>query len=114
MRYHFEKPENYSHMYGKIYICNHPVYNRCTLYLIGKKGLAVIQQRRIPETKSTYWTEIDPWLVDALYLNEGFKKFFDDRAGECEDNLYPNGNYSTDHVGFEDETIETRTLGNML
>ena len=28
MRYHFEKPENYSHMYGKIYICNHPVYNR--------------------------------------------------------------------------------------
>lgn len=89
MRYHFEKPENYSHMYGKIHICNHPVYNRCTLYLIGKKGLAVIQQRRIPETKSTYWTEIDPWLVDALYLNEGFKKFFDDRAGECEDNLYP-------------------------
>ena len=89
MRYHFEKPENYSHMYGKIYICNHPVYSRCTLYLIGKKGLAVIQQRRIPETKSTYWTEIDPWLVDALYLNEGFKKFFDNRAGECEDNLYP-------------------------
>lgn len=89
MRYHFEKPENYSRMYGKIYICNHPVYSRCTLYLIGKKGLAVIQQRRIPETKSTYWTEIDPWLVDTLYLNEGFKKFFDDRAGECEDNLYP-------------------------
>lgn len=89
MRYHFEKPANYSHMYGQIYNCDHPVYSRCTLYLIGKKGLAVIQQHYIPETKSTYWTEIDPWLVDVLYLHEGFKKFFDSRAGECTDELYP-------------------------
>ena len=89
MRYHFEKPVNYSHMYGQIYNCDHPVYSRCTLYLIGQKGLAVIQQHYIPETKSTYWTEIDPWLVDVLYLHEGFKKFFDSRAGECTDELYP-------------------------
>lgn len=89
MRYHYDKPDHYTSMYGRTYICDHPVYSHCTLYKIGEKGLAVIQQRYIPETKSTYWTEIDPWLVDALYLHEGFKKFFDDRAGECEDGLYP-------------------------
>ena len=89
MRYHYEKPDTYMSLYGKIYICNHPVYNSCTLYTIGKKGLAVIQQRFDHETKSTFWTEIDPWLTDELYLHTKFKEFFDDRAGECTDGLYP-------------------------
>ena len=89
MRYHYDKPDNYTSMYGQTYICDHPVYSHCTLYKIGEKGLAVIQQRYIPEIKSTYWTEIDPWLVDVLYLHEGFKKFFDERARECKDGLYP-------------------------
>ena len=65
MRYHYDKPDHYTSMYGQTYICDHPVYSHCTLYKIGEKGLAVIQQRYIPETKSTYWTEIDPWLVDV-------------------------------------------------
>lgn len=89
MRYHYEKPDTYMSLYEKIYICNHPVYNSCTLYTIGKKGLAVIQQRFDSETKSTYWTEIDPWLTDELYLHTKFKEFFDNRAGECTDGLYP-------------------------
>lgn len=80
MRYHYDKPDHYTSMYGQTYICDHPVYSHCTLYKIGEKGLAVIQQRYIPEIKSTYWTEIDPGLVDVLYLHEGFKKFFDERA----------------------------------
>lgn len=89
MRYHYDKPDHYTSMYGQTYICDHPVYSHCTLYKIGEKGLAVIQQRYIPEIKSTYWTEIDPWLVDTLYLHSGFKKFFDERSGECADGLYP-------------------------
>lgn len=89
MRYHYEKPELYVTMYGKTYICNHPVYDRCTLYLENNKGLAVIQQRFNPENKSTNWTEIDPWLVDALYLNPKFKQFFDERAAKATDGLYP-------------------------
>ena len=76
-------------MYGTTYICNHPVYDSCTLFLIGSKGLAVIQQRFDEDTKNTHWSEIDPWLTDALYLNPGFKKFFDDRSGECVNGLYP-------------------------
>ena len=52
MRYHYEKPTIYLSMYGKRYICNHPVYDSCTLFEIGDKGLAVIQQRYDAETKS--------------------------------------------------------------
>ena len=89
MRYHFEKPTIYFSMYGATYECDHPVYSRCTLYLHGDKGLAVIQQRYDPETKRTYWTEIDPWLTDVLYLHERFRKYFEERAGECENGLYP-------------------------
>lgn len=89
MRYHYEKPRIYSSLYGLIHNCDHPVYNRCTLYLIGNKGLAVIQQRYNKESKSTWWSEIDPWLTDSLYLHPGFKAFFDERSGECTDGLYP-------------------------
>lgn len=89
MRYHHEKPPIYTSMYGEKYICDHPVYDSCTLYKINSKGLAVIQQRYDPETKSTYWTEVDPWLTDPLYLHPGFKKYFEDRSGECTGGLYP-------------------------
>ena len=89
MRYHHEKPSIYSSMYGITYSCDHPVYNQCTLYVIGDRGLGVIQQRFNTNEKSTYWSEIDPWLTDLLYLHPGFKEFFDERSGEGKDGLYP-------------------------
>lgn len=89
MRYHYEKPKIYLSMYGEIYICNHPVYNSCTLFKIGDKGLAVIQQRFASQTKTTWWSEVDPWLTDDLYLHPNFKKYFDERSDECDKGLYP-------------------------
>lgn len=89
MRYFYEKPAIYSTIYGSTYSCNHPVYDKCTLFKINDKGLAVIQQRYNPGSKSTYWTEIDPWLIDELYLHERFKEFFNERAGEYKDGFYP-------------------------
>ena len=89
MRYHSTKPNIYLSMYGETYICDHEVYDKCTLFRIGEKGLAVIQQRFEPSTKSTRWGEIDPWLTDMLYLNENFKRYFDERSGNCENGLYP-------------------------
>lgn len=89
MRYHYEKPSIYRSMYGKLYICNHPVYSRCTLFQIGDKGLAIIQQKFDPATKSTRWGEIDSWLTDDIYLHPNFKEYFDKRAGTCTDGLYP-------------------------
>lgn len=89
MRYHFEKPAIYLSMYGTTYTCDHPVYDKCTLFKIGDKGIAVIQQRFDEDLKSTWWSEIDPWLTDPIYLHPKFKEFFDKRADECEDGLYP-------------------------
>lgn len=89
MRHHYEKPAIYSSIYGVNYACDHPIYDECTLYLINKKGLAVIQQRFNPITKSTIWGKIDPWLTDALCSHPKFKEFFDERSGESVDGLYP-------------------------
>ena len=89
MRYHHEKRPIYNVIYGKTYYCDHPVYRRCTLYLIGDKGLAVIQQRYNATSKRTWWSEIDQWLVDELYLTDGFLDFFNKYAGLCTDGLYP-------------------------
>lgn len=76
-------------MYGNTYTCNHPVYDKCTLFTMNNKGLAVIQQRYDPKTKHTWWADIDPWLTDDIYLHPKFKEFFDDRSGEGKDGLYP-------------------------
>ena len=84
MRYHHD-----SSMYGDTYECDHPVYDRCTLFKIGNRGLAIIQQRFDVRTKRTWWGEIDPWLTDLLYLHPKFKEFFDNRSGECSNGLYP-------------------------
>ena len=89
MRYHYKKPDIYLSMYGKTHVCSHPVYNECTLYTIGDKGLAVIQQKYDPKTKKTWWGKIDPWLTDDLYLHPKFKDFFDGRSGEAMNDIYP-------------------------
>lgn len=89
MRYHYERPDTFLSIYGKTYKCEHPVYDECTLYIIGNKGLAVIQQRFDSDIKTTWWSEIDPWLTDCIYLHPKFKEFFDSRAGEAMDGLYP-------------------------
>lgn len=75
-RYHYEKPTTYCSAYGTTYLCDHPVYSKCTLFEMSGKGLAIIQQRFDPETKKTWWSEIDPWLTDSIYLHRGFKQFF--------------------------------------
>jgi hypothetical protein len=89
MRYHYEKPPLYMSMYGHTHNCDHPVYDECTLFKIHNKGLAIIQQKFDEKTKSTTWTTIDPWLTDVLYLHPKFKEYFDERASEAEDGLYP-------------------------
>ena len=89
MRYYTEKPDYYKPMFGRTYICNHPVYYRCTLFKIKDNGLAIIQQRFDKDTKQTRWMEIDPWLNNLLYLNEGFKEFFDKYSGLSNGGLYP-------------------------
>lgn len=89
MRYHYEKPTIYRSLYGEIYICDHPLYDACTLFKISEKGLAVIQQRFDEKTKTTWWGEIDPWIANDLYLHPDFREAFEECAGVCTDGLYP-------------------------
>lgn len=76
-------------MYGELYLCDHPIYNKCTLFREKSIGLAIIQQRFDSNTKRTWWGEIDPWLVDELYLNPNFYEFFKQRAEKEVNGLYP-------------------------
>ena len=89
MRYHYKKPSVYLSKYGDTHVCDHIVYDNSTLFKIGNKGLSIIQQRYDRKTKTTWWGEIDPWLTDDVYLNPGFKKYFEERSGECTDGIYP-------------------------
>lgn len=89
MRYHYRPGPISSSIYAKTYICNHPVYDRYTLYRNGKRGLAVIQQRYIAKTKATWWSNIDSWLVDEIYMNQKFAVVFEKYADEEKDGLYP-------------------------
>ena len=69
MRYHFDKPDMYVSQYGVVWTGDHSVYNRCTLFKIKKRGLAVIQQRIDPDTKITHWDMIDEWLTGRSLIN---------------------------------------------
>ena len=89
MRYHYEKPVLYFNRYGSTYSCDHPVYDECTLFETGIKGLAVIQQRYDSNDKTTRWGPIDPWLTDEIYLHNKFKELFDKRAAEPINGIYP-------------------------
>lgn len=90
MRYHSEKPKMPRTVFGRRYVCNHPVYDSCTLFELEKKGLAVIQQRFDERSKRTWWGEIELWLTGTLYLHPNFLDYFEERARECsDDGLYP-------------------------
>ena len=60
------------------------------MFKIEEKGLDIIQQRFDSKTKRTYWSDIDPWLTDALYLNKHFLEYFN-RIAECcsDEGIYP-------------------------
>lgn len=89
MRYHSNTPEFYTTHYGELYFCDHPLYDQCTLFKIGDKGLAVIQQRFDANSKRTWWGGLDEWIPDAVYLNSNFYLYFEENADYCKNGLYP-------------------------
>lgn len=89
MRYYSEPPPFSVQCFGEVYRCDHPIYDRCTLFRDKEKGLAIIQQRFDPETKRTWWGEIDGWIANALYVRPKFHTYFKNRAKPPENGLYP-------------------------
>ena len=89
MKYYYEKPETWTNT-GQTYICDHPLYNRCTLFTKGKKGLAVIQEHFNEKTKARWWGTIEPWLASDIYNNGNFNGYFQENAKTANENgLYP-------------------------
>lgn len=89
MRYHYEVPSICVPVYGESYRCDHPVYSKCTLFKINNKGLAVIQQRYSVTTKRTWWTQIDDYFRNPIYMHPKFLEYFERMAEEPIDGLYP-------------------------
>ena len=89
MRYHYEPPTICVPVYGETYRCNHPVYSKCTLYTMEDRGLAVIQQRYSVTTKHTWWTPIDDYFRNPIFLHPKFMDYFNKMAGPCAGGLYP-------------------------
>lgn len=85
MRY-YEKPTLWIGAYSNTYECDHPLYSKCTLFEIGDKGLAVIQQRFDKSNKTTWWGPVDPWLADDIYKAPRFREYFDAVANCKDDN----------------------------
>lgn len=89
MKYYYKKPDEWVGA-GENYICNHPRYNRCTLFRIGDRGLAVIQERYNEKTKARWWGPLEPWLAGDIYVSNGFHSVFDEYAAKPDsDGLYP-------------------------
>lgn len=90
MRYHYEINNNPigQSIFSTEYCCNHPVYNKGTLYLQGSKGLVVIQQY-YSDNKTYYWSSINHTLADNIYMHPRFYNYFRENADVCKDGLYP-------------------------
>ena len=89
MRYFYQPKKQTVSRFSAVYICDHPVYSRCTLYKFNALGLAVIQQRFDPREKSTYWTEVDAGIADDIYRHPKFYQYFRRKAAEPRNELYP-------------------------
>lgn len=90
MKYYYNPPQEWSHKGWKIYSCDHPLYNRCTLYLKGEKGLAVVQKHFNDRNKSSWWGSVDAPVAADILSQDLFDDFFEKNSGMPDENdLYP-------------------------
>lgn len=114
MRYHYQKPDIYLSMYGELYICNHPVYDRCTLFTIGDKGMAVIQQRFNADTKK-YILDRGRFVADRLFIfTSKIQGIFRQSIRRVYGRIISNRHYKTNNVGIKNETNPTSAMGNLF
>ena len=90
MRYHTDKPTYFRPArHAMPYTCGHPVYSTGTLYFHDDLGLVVIQQRYDPNTKHTWWGELDNWLIEEIFDQPEFEALFRKYARKRERDIFP-------------------------
>lgn len=109
MRYHYTKPAIYASMYGQLYICDHPVYSKCTLFKMDNKGLAVIQQRF--DSDGIIYNFISH-IVDYGYNNDIYRRIwrcdFSGRIRRCNFMRVINNTYYSPF--YQEKEVTNRSL----
>ena len=73
-----------------VYRSKSPLFNYCTLYSDGTKGLAVIQQRFNSGYKCTWWSNLDEKIARDILCSARFPGYFESVAMPRDTNgLYP-------------------------
>lgn len=91
MKYYEGRIEPLRH--GEVYACNHVLYDACTLYREGTKGLAIVQKHYNPNVKVMWYGPLDSCLANDIYEAPRFKEFFDKMAGYPDSGKYPTVDY---------------------
>lgn len=92
MMYFYEKPDDWERGSALVVKSNHPLYNKCTLYMSDDifRFVAIVQQRFNPVMKTTWWGPVDPWLADDITHQRGWCDWLEEHALEADkDGLYP-------------------------
>ena len=90
MKYHYSPSNDVKTGAGEIYVCDHPLFCKCTLYKNGEKGLIVVQEHYNKKTKARWWGPVEPRLSYDIYVSPNFSKYFAENASEIDKNgLYP-------------------------
>lgn len=120
-RSRYRPPEHWVLSSKSTYECDHPLYSKCTLYWDGEIGLAVVQERFNTKTKTSWIGPIDPWLVDDIKQQSGWKTYFKENAAKGVNGLYPTvtirklmrdlGMKSMPSSTYEEARMEYLTLG---
>lgn len=88
MRYHYDK----NAICVKVHFdrFNHPLYDHCTVYKRGDKGLAVVQTHYNKKTKIAWWGPIDLNIMYEILAHADFKEYFETHASEPDESgVYP-------------------------
>lgn len=76
--------------YSKIERCNHPLFSSYTVFVKGKIGLGVIQQRFNSKYRCSWWGPIDAQLSNDIFESEKFSDVFMRFAKEPDEKgMYP-------------------------
>lgn len=90
MKYYYQRSDSTNVGAGEIYICDHPLFTKGTLFRSGSKGLIIVQEHYNKKTKARWWGPVTPWLSYDIYTNPNFASFFEKSASECDKNgLFP-------------------------
>jgi len=69
--------------------CSHLVYERCTVLFDEKKCVRIVQQHYNPETRHTWWAEVDPKLLSLICCQNKSYEWFNEKAVPLDSKVIP-------------------------